>query len=82
MRIRNARRACCGLGLPGEKTPFAGVVKSLPKPRSAPWLSLGQAGSVSALVSNSLNLACDIKIHEDSQRLIESERRCVLKFFE
>jgi hypothetical protein len=37
--------------LPGEKMPFAGVLKSPPKPRSAPSLSLVQAGSVSVSVS-------------------------------
>src|SRR5258708_5197918 len=66
--------------LPGEKTPFAGARASLPKPRSASRLSLVQAGSVSASVSNSLNQASDMRIYEDSHSLIGSERCRVLRF--
>ena len=62
--------------LPGEKNAF----RTRAKPRSARSLPLVQAGSVSPSASNPLNQTSDLRIHEDSQCLIGSERWCVLSF--
>ena len=62
-----------------EETPFAGVLNSLPKQVplhrfrlfKRPFLCIGV---------QSVNQAFDLRIHEDSQSLIGSERWCVLSF--
>jgi hypothetical protein len=62
-----------------EETPFAGVLNSLPKQVplhrcrlfKRPFLCIGVQFA---------NQAFDLRIHEDSQSLIGSERWCVLSF--